>query len=257
MFKIIKDRSLVKNLLFAAMTLFLLFVVWLKWLDIYTNHNDFIKVPDFNGIHITSLDSLVASHTLRYEIIDSVFYKSEHKGVVVAQDPLPDTDVKKNRKIYLTINSLKVRKVDFPDVFDLTLRQAVSKLQKNGLEVGKLEYRPDIATNKVLAFKVNGIEIEIGQELYHGTTIDLVVGKGLSNEKVKIPNLIGLSRVEANIVLKSTSLNVGLEYFTNEVLDSNLAVIYKQYPNTTESKEISIGSSIDLYFKLLEKDPSL
>ena len=47
--------------------------------------------------------------------------------------------------------------MSFPDIFDLTLRQAVSKLEKNGLQVGTLEYRPDIATNKVLDFKVNGI----------------------------------------------------------------------------------------------------
>ena len=92
--------------------------------------------------------------------------------------------------------------MNFPDVFDLTLRQAVSKLEKNGLLVGKLEYRPDIATNKVLDFKVNGISIDIGQELYHGTTIDLIVGQGLGDEKVIIPNLVGLTRVEANIILK-------------------------------------------------------
>ena len=141
-----------------------------------------------------------------------------------------------------------------PDVFDLTLRQAVSELQKNGLEAGQLEYRANIATNKVLGFKVNGIEIEVGQELYYGTAIDLVVGQGLSSEKVAIPNLIGLSRVEANIILKSTSLNIGFEYFNNEVLDSNLAIIYKQYPQAGDLEKISVGSSIDLYFDFPNTD---
>ena len=122
------------------------------------------------------------------------------------------------------------------------------------MKVGKLEYQPDIATNKVLDFKVNGMAIEIGQELYYGTIIDLVVGQGLSNEKVVVPNLIGLSRVEANIILKSTSLNIGLEYFNNVISDSNYAIIYKQYPQAIESKEISIGSSIDLYFELPKRD---
>ena len=144
--------------------------------------------------------------------------------------------------------------MSFPDIFDLTLRQAVSKLEKNGLQVGTLEYRPDIATNKVLDFKVNGLSIEIGQELYHGTTIDLVVGQGLGAEKVIIPNLIGLTRVEANIILKSTSLNVGLEYFNNEVFDSNFAVIYKQFPEADEIKDINIGSSIDIYFEMPPTD---
>ena len=163
--------------------------------------------------------------------------------------------MKRNRNIYLTINSLKVRKVNLPDVFDLTLRQAVSTLQNNGLKVGKLEYQADIATNKVLSFKVNGIKIDVGQELYYGTTIDLVVGQGISSEKVTIPNLIGLSRVEANIILKSTSLNIGMEYFYNDISDSNMAIIYSQYPEYGENKEISIGSLIDLYFESPQKDP--
>tara|TARA_B110000196_G_C21125642_1_gene655712 strand:- start:999 stop:1769 length:771 start_codon:yes stop_codon:yes gene_type:complete len=254
MLKIIKDKSFYKHLLFAVITLILLFSAWLKYLDIYTNHDDFIKLPDFNGIHLTKIDSLVEMNNLRYVIIDSVFDASKKKGVVVNQDPLPNIDVKKNRKIYLTINSLKARKVSFPDVFDLTLRQAISKLEQNGLEVGELEYQADIAINKVLAFKINGIAIEIGQELYHGTTIDLVVGKGLGHEKVIVPNLIGLSRVEVDIILKSTYLNIGLEYFNNDVSDSNSAVIYKQFPKASKSKKISIGSSMDLYFGLLETD---
>ena len=155
----------------------------------------------------------------------------------------------------MTINSLKVRKVNLPDVFDLTLRQAVSTLKNNGLKVGKLEYQADIATNKVLSFKVNGIKIDVGQELYYGTTVDLVVGQGISNEKVKIPNLIGLSRIEANIILKSTSLNIGMEYYYNDISDSNMAVIYNQFPQSGENKEISIGSLIDLYFESHKKDP--
>ncbi len=253
MIRIIKDKNFYKNLLLSVVSLMLLFFIWLKWLDIYTNHNDYISLPDFNNIHLNDLDSILASYNLKYEIIDSVFDKLKSRGVVVNQDPLPNTNVKKNRKIYLTVNSINSRKVKFPDIFDLTLRQAVSKLRKNGLEIGRLEYQPDIAINKVLAFRVNGIGISIGQELYYGTVIDLVVGKGLSDEKVLVPNLIGLSREEANIILKTSSLNIGLEYFNKEISDSAIAVIYKQYPESTNNKKINIGSSIDLYFESTKK----
>ena len=254
MFKLFKDKQLYKNVFLAGFVLILLFVGWLKYLTIYTNHDDFILVPVLFDIEISSLDSLVYSYGLRYEIIDSIFDKSKLKGVVVNQDPLPNTKVKENRKIYLTINSLQTRKVYFPDIYDLTLRQAVRNLKINGLEVGKLIYRSDLATNKILNYKVNGINIEIGQELYHGTTVDLVVGKGLSNEKILVPNLIGLLKTEANIILKSTSLNIGLEYFNPAVVDSNSATIYKQYPTYTDGKEISIGSALDLYFEVSKND---
>ncbi|MDC0249685.1 PASTA domain-containing protein [Flavobacteriales bacterium] len=249
MSSVFKERSLYKNLVLALVALVLLFLGWLRYLNYYTLHDKFIKVPDFNNIQITKLDSIVEANNIRYVIIDSTFDKNRSKGIVINQDPEPLTDVKRNRKIYLTINSLQSRKVDFPNVFDLTLRQAVRKLEKIGLEVGNLEYRSNIATNKVLGFKVNGISINIGQELYHGTVVDLVVGKGLSIEKVIVPNLIGLSRIEANIILKSASLNIGLEYFNNGVVDSSSTIIYRQYPTATNQNKISIGSSLDLYFE--------
>ena len=227
----------------------LLFIGWLKYLDYYTLHNKYIQVPDFNNLPISALDSMVEANDIRYVIIDSIFDKNKEKGIVIKQDPYPLTNVKRNRKIYLIINSLQSKTVEFPDIYDLSLRQAIRTLKKRGLEVGKLEYRDDIATNKVLDYKINGIKIEIGQELYFGTIIDLVVGKGLSKQSVIVPNLIGLNRMEANIILKSTSLNIGSEIYESSVKDSSLALIYKQFPIGDEDNTLSIGSVIDLFFE--------
>ena len=74
--------------------------------------------------------------------------KNTDKGVVVDQSPEPDFEVKKNRRIYLTINSLQRQRVYFPEIYDLTLRQAVKKLNDNKLVIGDLEYKVDIARNK-------------------------------------------------------------------------------------------------------------
>ena len=86
--------------------------------------------------------------------------------------------VKKNRRIYLTINSIKSKKVEFPDIYDLSLRQAVRKLNQYDLEIGDLFYIPDIAVNKVLSCEINGLKINEGQELYVGSKIDLILGRG-------------------------------------------------------------------------------
>ena len=247
-----KNKILYKHTLLALITLVLLFIGWLKYLDYYTLHNKYILVPNFNNFPISSLDSIVDVNDIRYVIIDSIFDRSKEKGIVVKQDPPPLTNVKRNRKIYLIINSLQSRKVNFPDIFDLSLRQAIRKLNKKGLEVGTLEYRADIATNKVLDYKINGIKIEIGQELYYGTIVDLVIGKGLSNKSVIVPNLVGLTRIEANIVLKSTSLNIGSEIFNHSVIDSSFAVIYKQFPLGNDNNTLNIGSAIDLFFRRIK-----
>tara|TARA_B100001059_G_C17729433_1_gene525356 strand:+ start:270 stop:983 length:714 start_codon:yes stop_codon:yes gene_type:complete len=229
--------------------LFLLFLGLFKYLDYYTDHNRFLKVPDFKNLHINALDSIFKNNELRYEVIDSVFDNQKSKGVVVNQYPPFNTDVKKNRKIFLTINSVKNKIVRLPDIFDLTLRQAVSSLKKNGFEIGKLQYKSDIAINKVLECKLNGIALQIGQELQYGSIIDLIVAKGLSRETVLLPNLVGLSKLEANIILKSNSLNLGLLYYDEEVKDSSYAIIYSQYPKFSKEIEVNLGSSVDVFFR--------
>ena len=55
-------------------------------------------MPNFQGIHINSLDSLVDEFSLRYTIIDSIFNKSKRRGIVVSQDPEAKSYVKENRK---------------------------------------------------------------------------------------------------------------------------------------------------------------
>lgn len=249
MLDFLKNKSFRKHTLLALITLVFLFFCWLKFLDYYTLHNRYIEVPNFSNLQISELDSIAEAYNIRYVIIDSIFDSTKDKGIVISQDPSHLTNVKRDRRIYLIINSSQSRKVRLPDIYDLSLRQAIRELNKKGLEVGRLEYKSDIATNKVLNYKINGIEIEIGQELYFGTIVDLVIGKGLSKQSVVIPNLVGLTRIEANIVLKSTSLNIGSEIFKLSVTDSSSAVIYKQFPKGNGENTLNIGSVIDLFFE--------
>ena len=121
------------------------------------------------------------------------------------------------------------------------------------MSVGKLEYKSDIATNKILDFNVNGISIFAGQEILKGTIVNLVVGRGLSEKYVFVPDLIGLSRVEAHIVLKSSSLNIGTELYDDDCSDTLSAIIYKQIPPFENQNELKLGSTIDIYFQDPEK----
>lgn len=239
-----------KHTALASITLFFLFFLWLFSLDVYTLHNKKILVPNFSNFTLDKVDSISKANNLRYIIIDSIYDRTRARGICVNQIPKDSTFVKKNRRIYLTINAKKSKKINFPDIYDLSLRQAVRKLQQYDMEVGELFYKPDIAVNKVLSCEINGIKIDEGQELYVGSKIDLILGEGLKDEKVLIPNLIGLTREEANIIVKSKSINIGIEIYTNSVIDSNSAIIYKQNPMFKDEESfIKIGSSIDLFFE--------
>ena len=242
------DKTIIKHICLALISLPILFFLYLKFLSIYTLHEKFITVPDFSGYHISTLDSISDANNIRYVIIDSVSNFDQAKGIVINQDPKPDSKIKKQRKIYLTVTELYTRIVQFPDIYDLTLRQALRKIEIVGLSVGKLEYKSDIATNKILDFNVNGISIFSGQEILKGTTVNLVVGRGLSEEYVFVPNLIGLNRVAANIVLNSSSLNIGSEIYDIDCLDTLNAIIYKQTPSFENENQLKLGSTIDVFF---------
>ena len=238
-----------KQIIFAFCAMFLCFFLWLKYIDIYTHHDEHIVLPNFYGVHIQDLDSVCQELDLRYIIIDSVFNKKEEKGIILEQDPRIGTNVKENRRIYFTINALQNKVITFPYITDLSLRQTVRKLESLGLVVGELEYKPDLAKNVVLNQKVNGIQIKEGQELFLGTIVDLVIGSGLSDKTTSIPNLLGLNLQKAQTEIKVASLNLGAVIFDEGIIDSTNAMVYKQNPKLNDKIKVKLGTSIDIYLQ--------
>src|SRR5207244_4487249 len=97
------------------------------------------------------------------------------------------------RTIYLTVNAMMPPLVKMPNLVDLTLRQASAKLETYGFKLGTLEYVPDLAKNAVLSQKVKGKKIEPGTLIEKGVTVTLVLGDGLSDNKVSVPRLLNLT----------------------------------------------------------------
>lgn len=224
----------------------------LDYLEDYTLHNETILVPDYQGK--VWEDTLGQSNSnLQLIISDSIYQKGAEKNLILDQDPTPQTTVKPGRKIYLTISSSRPPTISMPRLVDLSLRQATSLMEIYGLQIGELSYKPDLCTNCILEQKFKGKSIPAGVRLMKGAKIDLVVGQGFSKEKVAVPSLIGLNLEEANIYLKSLTLNIGSINYLEELdnaEDSSKARIKKTVPPYSEEPSIFMGSSIDLYLTL-------
>ena len=81
-------------------------------------------------------------NNLRMVIQDSANYNPNYpKYSVIEQQPLAGSQVKENRKIYLTLNPSGYRKVGVPNVIRRTFRQARPTLEALGFKVGKLHIR--------------------------------------------------------------------------------------------------------------------
>ena len=176
--------------------LVILMYVVIKFLNNYTNHSETYVVQDFTNLKINEITNNPLNKVFRFVIIDSIYDNKKEKGVVVSQSPLPNSKVKKNRKIYLTIVASQPEKIICPNLEDLTIRQAINMLETYDFVVGRVEYVPDIG-NTVIRWKHKGKEISLGDKLIRGSRIDLVVGSGDKNEKTFIPNLANMTRKEA------------------------------------------------------------
>ena len=149
-------------------------------LKISTHHNEFINVPNPNRLGLEEVSKVLKEASLRYEVIDSAHYNHNYSPFsVIEQTPVAGSQVKEDRKIYLTVNPSNYRKVSLPNVIQITQRSAVATLKAVGLEVGQITYRDNIGKDMVLQLRLNNKPIVPGTMVPKMTSIDLVLGNGI------------------------------------------------------------------------------
>jgi beta-lactam-binding protein with PASTA domain len=244
----LKSKTFLYSIIGMVLLVSVSFYLLNNWLNNYTHHGESITVPDVRGLTEEKLIRFFEDKHLQYRIVDSLFEDGKAPGTIIEQDPKPDSKVKENRTIYLTVNSSRPPKVKMPNLVDVSFRQAEAILQTFGLRVGQTIYRPDLAKNAVLAQLYKGRGISSGTEIYKGSAIDLVLGDGLGNAEVPVPNLVSLTRGEALFVLKGSSLNIGTITFDDGVKNEDAAKVYRQIPEAG-SASIKQGEAIDIFLR--------
>jgi eukaryotic-like serine/threonine-protein kinase len=249
----IEERIVLRNFILAFFILIFGTAIIMQILRIYTRHNVEITVPDFAGLSLSDAKEVAQQKDLRIVVFDSVFLADFEKGTVVEQHPRGEFKVKKNRKIFLTMNANNPEKVAMPNLVDLTFRQATAKLESFGLKVGHISYEPHILINVVLAQRMNGHELVPGDSVIKGARVDLVLGKGLSDEQAAVPNLVGLNLEEAKILASDRFLSLGAAVHDQTIItseDESIAVIFKQKPESGSNTTLPMGSGIDVWITL-------
>ncbi|MCC6252033.1 MAG: PASTA domain-containing protein [Bacteroidia bacterium] len=241
-------KKIVKHV--AIIAVIYVISIWgiLLWLKDFTQHGIKVKVPDVSGLKPQQVKELSNKYDLKFMIVDSVYSSDKERGTVIDQNPSPGSEVKQNRKVYLTINSFHPPTIKMPKLIDLSYRQAKSILETYGLVPGNIIYEPDYAKDAVLKQLYKGRELKPGDPVVLESKIDLVLGDGLKGEKIDLPYLIGSKRNEALNILKQNSLTIGAEVFDKSVNDTTAAIVYRQFPTYYNNAQVSKGRSVDLFF---------
>ena len=235
-----------------------------SYLPSATHHNETVTVPDLEGIGIRDIDEFLTKRNLNYEVLtDSGFTEEYEPQAVLVQYPLAGAKVKENRKIFLTLNAKNPPKVKMPALVDGSVKNAQLVLESYGLELGNIKYVPDLAQNAVLEQRYDGGMISPGEMISKGSKIDLLVGDGLGNTLLEVPDLGGLEMEEAEVVIIGSGLKVGSTLFRDPSLSErdptdesqqqqDRLVIVKQSPAAGSS--IRIGEEVDIWLDRFSDD---
>lgn len=244
--------TFIVHLLLVALTgmMMILFFFYI-YLPITTHHGETITVPDLTGMKINEVEKFLEDRDLRYVVTEDSGYDAKIPALtVMKQSPSQGSRVKINRRIHLTIRSLKPPLEKVPNIYNNLLKQAKLLLESYGFQKGKVTYKPDIGRNQVLEVwvgdkKIPEPRLKKGYKLPKGSKIDLIVGDGLGQNALQIPNLIGLPLIEAEVLLRGSGLNLGSIEYKNAT-GKEVGTVLEQSPNYEEGKDVKVGSVIDL-----------
>lgn len=251
MFKFITDRPFWVNVLAAIILAVLLIFLALQLLGLITRHGEYLTVPAVKGMGTNESIRLLESKGFDVAIQDSIFTDSLRRGTVIKQLPDANATVKVNRTVFLTVNRYIPPMIVMPKLEGKSLIFALDMLRRNHLTLGDTLYKPDFMKGSILEQLYNGVRIPEGTKIQWGSKITLVIAGGLQDERMLVPDLIGLTYAQAKAQLELAGINIGALIADVGVKDTAAAFIYKQNPQSLDEEKrplyIRPGQLMDLY----------
>lgn len=260
--------SSIKDFLIHLLVIFgsaflVVIVVFYVWLPIRTNHGESITVPDVQGLSFDELEDFLEKRDLRYEVTADSSYSPDFPPLaVLRQVPKPNTKVKENRKIYVTLNAETPPLVKMPRLEDSSLKNAQMTLKSYSLKLGKVKYVEDEIFGTIHEARLDGRVVLEGERIQKGSVIDLIVGDGRGKTVFQSPMLLGLDQEEAEFVIIGSGLRMGkirpttkkmagfyeIDSLGNDIIeyrDISPGTVQQQYPKP--ERILRIGDPIDLW----------
>jgi beta-lactam-binding protein with PASTA domain len=257
-FAALMKRPLWINILLALGLSLLVLFLFFQTLEFWTNHGEYLRVPDVKGKNYKEAADLLDKAGFDVVVQDSVYYDSIAPLVIIKQFPDPDATVKVNRTIYLTINRSIAPLIDMPNLVGMSFRNAELEIRAKGLKLGDTTYVPDIAKNAVKDQLVGGVTLKPGTPVAMGTKISLVLGAGIGNEDLAVPDLFGMPYAEALILLESSGINLGVVLPDADIKDTLAGFVYWQNPERMNEERkinrIRSGQMMDIKLSVIKPE---
>jgi serine/threonine-protein kinase len=183
------------------------------------------KAPGVLGLSLAAATDALQEKGLHAREGEGEYSEDVAAGLVLSQDPGPNSRVRKSGTVTLHLSLGPDRRL-VPRVVGKDVEAARNALVDVGLEVSPTSrsvYSQTIAKGKVV-----GTDPPAGKRLKPGTTVTLVVSKG--KEPVEVPNVTGRKQDQATKLLRDAGFVVAVERVFSDTVE--VGVVAEQSPSS-------------------------
>lgn len=217
------------NSIIAIIITYVIYKIVFIWLDIYTKHNVYVKIPNLYSLTVNQAKKNLTKLGLHYEI-DTSHYNPKYVPYHIFNFvPQAGRIVKPGRVIFIQANANTFNFIKLPNIILKDKYFALSRLYANHFLVKKIIYVPDINNGLILKVIHNKKYVYSGDILPYKSELSLLVGKGLK-KNIVIPNVIGMNLTDAKLVLEKKNIIIGNLFYNEKNYDKNIKNIYRQDP---------------------------
>lgn len=244
-------RSFWFNLLVVLGIFTTIYILFFWALGCLTHHGEQVTIPNLKGKPMAVAISQL--HDLHFEVhVDSTFEPTAKPLAVLKQVPDSGSVVKTGRIVMITVNAVTPLHVPMPNLISLSFKSAEMLLKNNKMFVGDTTYVPDIARGAIKEQKYKGKPIRPGEMIPQGSRIDLVIGNGLGNTDLNVPDLVHMTVDEARAILNANNL-VLFPFPMGDIYDTAEAIVISQNPkafnDAGQPNKIKMGDMVELTIK--------
>ncbi len=244
-----------RNLGLIALFLIGCLLLTMLWLRFYTHHGQSLVLPDYTDQDLASATTDANSRTFEIIVIDSVHIVGKDGGIIINQNPPPNSQVKQKRKIYVTVTKheavqIPVRRLPvlYGKSYDRKRRELKQGFEINTKVVGK---KFDAgAPDHILEVSYNGETIinsnrrKDNVQIPKGATLEMILSKSTGGS-LTMPDLECKSYDEAVFQLQALQLAVADAVLPTNMQSASDGFVWKQEP-LAESR-VYTGDTITLF----------
>lgn len=205
--------------------------------DSTTPTTEYVDMPNVTGMNVDdarkTLIGLGINPDISYEESDSI-----DEGVVISANVTAGAKLEVGSTVTLNV-SAGSQGVEVPEVTGLSFDEANTKLVSSGFLVNKMEAYSDTIEAGVV---VSQTPVS-GNKAPRGSVITITVSLGKEEQKIWVPNLIGLTEQDGTVSAIEAGLSIGsVSYVYNEEVQAG----YICYQSFSHGSYVDQGTSIDI-----------